>query len=144
MVNDDTIKLLRETNAGVKMAVSSIDDILDKVQSEALKNILIDSKNTHTKLGDETHSLLITYNDTDKDPNPMARAMSWLKTNVKMITNHTDQEVAKLISDGCHMGVDSLRKYLEQYQAADEQSKGIANQLISIEEQLDRELAQYL
>lgn len=144
MVNDDTIKLLKECNAGVKMAVSSIDEILDKVQDEKLKTLLIDSKNAHTHLGDETHKLLLNYNDTDKEPNPMAKAMSWVKTNMKMLMNHSDQEVATLITEGCQMGIDSLNKYLEQYKAADEQSKNITKKLIKIEEQLKQSLAKYL
>ena len=34
------------------------------------------------------------------------------------------------------MGVKSLNQYLNQYQAADERSKDLANQLVTLEEQL--------
>ena len=34
MVEQDTIKLLRECDAGVKMGISSIDDVLKYVNSE--------------------------------------------------------------------------------------------------------------
>ncbi|MDO5293023.1 MAG: hypothetical protein Q4F05_09765 [bacterium] len=144
MVNDDTIKLLKECNAGVKMAVSSIDELLDKVQDEALKNRLIENKNDHSKLGDETHQLLLEYHDQDKEPNAIAKAMSWMKTNYSMMKNNSDSEVAKLIIDGSTMGIQSLRNYLDQYQAADEQSKGIAKKLIHIEETLSTDLQKYL
>ena len=36
MIEQDTIKLLRECDAGVKMGVASIDDVLDQVHSRAL------------------------------------------------------------------------------------------------------------
>ena len=36
MIEQDTIKLLRECDAGVKMGVSSIDDVLGQVRSGAL------------------------------------------------------------------------------------------------------------
>ncbi len=143
MVNDDTIKLLRECSAGVKMAITSIDDILDKVKDDKLKNILIDNKNGHTTLDENIHKLLLSYNDTDKDPNPMARAMSWVKINVKMLMDHNDHEVATVISDGCQMGIDSLNKYLEQYKAADQESKSITKKIISLEEQLMKSLEKY-
>jgi hypothetical protein len=40
------------------------------------------------------------------------------------------------MTDGCNMGVKSLNKYLNEYEAADEVSKDIAKRLIHLEEQL--------
>ena len=34
MIEQDTIKLLRECDAGIKMGISSIDDVLDHVNSK--------------------------------------------------------------------------------------------------------------
>ena len=34
MIEQDTVKLLRECDAGVKMGISSIDDVLKYVKSE--------------------------------------------------------------------------------------------------------------
>ena len=42
MVQEDTIKILKECNSGVKMGVSSIEEILDNVQNSQLKKILSD------------------------------------------------------------------------------------------------------
>lgn len=39
MVEQDTIKLLRECDAGVKMGVTSIDDVRDYVHNESFKII---------------------------------------------------------------------------------------------------------
>ena len=40
MASEDTIKLLRECNAGVKMGVSSIDEVLDQVQNDDFRALL--------------------------------------------------------------------------------------------------------
>ena len=40
MVEQDTIRLLRECDAGIKMGVSSIDDVFEYVQSEDFKKAL--------------------------------------------------------------------------------------------------------
>ena len=40
MNESDTIKLLRECDAGAKMAVSSIDEVLEKVSGPGLKQLL--------------------------------------------------------------------------------------------------------
>ena len=144
MVSSDTIKLLKECDAGTKMAVTSIDDVLERVNDTGMKGLLQESKGHHEKLGDEIHSLLNQYGKSEKDPNPMAKGMSWMKTNVKMTMDKSDATVADLLTDGCNMGVKSLHKYLNQYKAADDTSKDICNRLVSIEEELCKDLRKYL
>ena len=84
------------------------------------------------------------FGDDGKAPNPMAKGMSWVKTNVMLAMNESDATVADLMTDGCNMGVKSLGKYLNQYEAADESSKDIAKRLIYIEAQLAADIRPYL
>ncbi len=144
MIEPDTIKLLRECDAGIKMGVASIDDVLDYVHDSELRKSLTDCKNEHEKLKGEIQGLLDKYGDDGKEPNPMAKSMSWMKTNVKLVMNESDKTIADLITDGCDMGVKSLTKYLNQYKAADETSKDIAKRLIASEEQLTADMRQFL
>lgn len=144
MENKDTIRLLKECDAGTKMAVSSIDDVLDRVQSSDMKELLTESKAHHEKLGNEIHSLLLEHGSEDKEPSVMAKGMSWMKTNMKMSMDESDATVADLITDGCNMGIKSLHRYLNQYQTADSTSKDICNRLVSIEEELCKDLRAYL
>ncbi len=144
MENKDTIRLLKECDAGTKMAVSSINEVLDSVKNERLYALLDETKDHHEKLGNEIHSLLNEYGSEEKDPNAMAKGMSWLKTNMKLSMDECSATVADLIIDGCNMGVKSLYKYLNQYPAANENVKDITHRLISIEEQLCKELRVYL
>ena len=58
--------------------------------------------------------------------------------------NDSDKTVADLMTDGCNMGVKSLNKYLNQYEAADEVSKDITKRLINLEEKLAVDIRQYL
>lgn len=144
MIEKDTVKLLRECDAGVKMGVASIDDVLDSVDSKCFKDCLVDCKLDHLELDRELQALLGRYGDSGKDPNPMAKGMSWVKTNVKLAADASDGTVADLITDGCNMGVKSLSRYLNQYAAADEKSKTICKKLIGLEENLAVEIRQYL
>ena len=132
MIQEDTIKLLRECNAGIKMGVDSIDEILDETTDRMLIKMLRETMDEHKRLGSETHRLLNRYGDEGKDPNPLAKSMSWIKTNVMMAVDAGDNTIADLITDGCNMGVKSLSRYLNKYEAADEESKNIAKQLIVI------------
>lgn len=144
MVNDDTISLLRECNAGLKMAVDSFDDVMPTVTDDNLRKLLRESHDTHEKLGDEMHVLLNEYNHDEKDPNQMAQVMSWIKTNFKLMTNPTNEEVADLMTDGCNMGIKSLSKYLNKYSEAEEKVKSLTKKLIGLEEKLAVELRAYL
>ena len=74
----------------------------------------------------------------------IAKGMSWLKTNIKMLAEPSDSTVADMITDGCNMGVKSLSKYLNQYAAADEASKALAKRLIRLEEQLAVDIRPFL
>ncbi|MBR4727045.1 MAG: hypothetical protein IK080_04060 [Clostridia bacterium] len=145
MIEQDTIRLLRECDAGVKMGVSSIDDVLDYIHTDALHALLGNCKLAHESLGAEITTLLDSYGDTGKEPAPIAKGMSWIKSSVKMIVSSDDDAAAAdLMTDGCNMGVKSLSKYLNQYAAADEASKGIARRLICLESDLAKDLRDYL
>ena len=65
MVNQDTIKLLRECDAGVKMGVSSIEDVLDNVKR-------------YTRNG----SIIVFHDSLRAERNlkyALPRAIEWLK-----------------------------------------------------------------
>ena len=144
MVEQDTIRLLRECDAGVKMGVSSIDEVLNHVESEKLRTRLTECKTEHEKLDSEIQENLNKFHDEGKEPAAMAKGMSWIKTNVMLAMNDSDKTVADLMTDGCNMGVKSLNKYLNQYEAADEVSKDITKRLINLEEKLAVDIRQYL
>ncbi len=144
MIEPDTIKLLRECDAGIKMGISSIDKVLDYVHDEKLRKYLVDCKHDHDELKEEIQALISKFHDDGKEPELMAKGMSWIKTNVMLAMNESDETIADLMTDGCNMGVKSLSRYLNQYKAADEKSKNIAKHLIKVEEKLVEDVRPYL
>ena len=144
MINEDTTKLLKECNSGIKMGVSSLDEVLEHVKNNELKNKLKTCKEEHEKLGNETREILNEYDFSGKEPNSIAKGMSWLKTNVQLAMNESDKTIADLITDGCNMGVKSLYRYLNQYGSADDKVKDITKRLINLEEKLAIDLRAYL
>ncbi len=144
MIQEDTIKLLRECDSGIKMGVASIDEVESYVSNKEFLNLLNVCKHEHDKLKDEIQVLLDKYQDEGKDPNPMAKGMSWIKTNVMLVINESDETIADLMTDGCNMGVKSLNKYLNKYKAADEVSKDITKRLINLEEKLAIDIRKFL
>lgn len=131
---NDTINLLKECNKGSKMAVNSIDELLEKTQSDKLSHILIECKDRHTKVGNEIHNLLNEYGKNEEEIPPIAKAMSWVVTNMKMAVEHDDKTIANIMTDGCNMGIKSLTKHLNEYENADVEVKNLCEKIIKIEE----------
>lgn len=142
--SNDTLELLRKCDSGVKMAISSIDDVSSHIKDTQLKKMLESSKEKHNQLGGTIRELLGEIGDEGKDPGVMAKSMSWMKTNVKLGINDSDKTVAGLMTDGCDMGIKSLTRYLNEYKGAAESSRSAARRLISIEEELLSGLRPYL
>lgn len=144
MDNSDTLKLLRECSMGINMAIASIEEIENDARNNEMKELLNESKNRHKELENKIYSQLSEFGIGEKEPSPMAKGMSWLKTNMKMSMDNSDATIADLITDGCNMGIKYLNKYLNQYKNADSLSQQVCSQLISIEEQLRKNISVYL
>lgn len=144
MPNDDTIKLLKECNAGVKMGVSGIKDVLEKAQDESLIQLLNDYRAKHEDIEDKTHKKLNEYEDSEKEPNPVAEVMSKAKINFKLLATPTDGEIADLMIDGCNMGIKSVSRYMNKYPTAIPEVRGLCDDLIKVEEDFAVALRKYL
>lgn len=140
----DTINLLRECNAGIKMGEDAIKQVLPHAKNNELRHTLEVCKNTHASLGDETHKLLLSLGADTKDVHPIARTMSGMKICTSLMMQETDRRIANLMTDGCNMGIKSLSKYMNKYKNADEEAKNIAKRLIASEEYLEGKLRAFL
>ena len=52
--------------------------------------------------------------------------------------------IADLLTDGCDMGIKSLRKYLNEYERAGDEIKDLCRKIISAEEELRNQLKAFL
>ena len=144
MVEQDTVRLLRECDAGVAMGISSINDVIGRARATDLRSSLHESKEKHEQIKSEIRDMLNGYSDAGKKPNPVAKTMSHAKTMIMLGVNSSDHTIADLITDGCNMGVKSLSKYLNKYGAASERSKDIAKKLIAMEDTLAKDIRGFL
>ncbi len=140
----DSEELLKETDAGCKTAVNSIEAVLDRTDNPALHRLLTESLETHQRLGDEIGGMLREHGDEGKEPNPMARGMAQMKIDMKMLIEPTDHTIATLMMDGCNMGIQKLSEYINQYNGADEKIKQMADKLISAEQKFMDDLREFL
>jgi len=144
VIEQDTIRLLRECDAGITMGVEAIDDVVGKVKEPKLGELLTTCRQQHLELKSQAERLLEEYGDEGKAPNAMVRGMSQAKTGMKLMMDPTDAAIADLMTDGCNMGVKSLNRYLNQYEAAEERVKDITKRLINLEEKLTIDMRGFL
>ena len=144
MPNNDTIKLLNECNAGIKMGVQGINEVIDETENKQLLDVLNKYLQDHKKLGDKTHEYLNRFHDSDKEPNPIATAMSWVKINFKMLQGNKDEQIADVMTDGCNMGIKSIARYLNKYPTALPEVKELVADIIELEENFELDLRRFL
>ena len=143
-MSNDTVKLLRECNAGCKSATNSMEQVLRYLDNEDLKMLIDEYNDKHIKLGDECHQMLNELDEEEKDPDKMAKTFSWISIEVKLMMDGNSQKIAELMIDGCNMGIKSLSKYINQYKNASNKSVDLAKRLIKIEQEFMNELLKYL
>lgn len=144
MANEDTINLLKECNAGVKMANKGFDEIFDRIKDLKMREQIEESKKKHTEIEQKTSKRLKEYGAEEKDPSKMAAAMSWMKINGKLAIEPTDSEIAVLMMDGCNMGIQSISRYFNKYPTADEEVKKMVDDIVKLEQKLMDELRFYI
>ena len=121
-----------------------IESFFASIKKEDFRKKLTKCREEHQDLQIKILQELEKYQDDGKNPNPIVKGMSWMKTNMKLTMEDSDATIADLMTDGCNMGVKSLNRYLNQYKAADEVSKDMAKRLINLEEKLAVDIRQYL
>lgn len=141
---NDTVNLLKECDAGLEMAISSLEQVKPEANADNFANMLDKYYNNHIKIQKDIDKKLVEYNSDGKKANPFAEAMSSMKTSFKLTTNHTDNEIADLMIDGCNMGIKSVSKYMNQYSKANQEIMQLANDIIVLEQNFSNELRQYL
>ncbi len=143
-MNEDTIKLLKGCNAGCKSATNSMEQVQPYISDEGLKALINEFNDKHIKVGDECHQMLNELKEEEKDPKPMAKAFSWISTEVKLMMNDDSHKIADIMIDGCNMGIKSVSEYINKYKTASKESMDLAKKLVSIEQDFMNKLLIYL
>ena len=139
-----TICLLDECNSGCKMAIQSMEQIKEYITDKKLLQIIDSYTQKHRELEKETSLQLEEYGKMEKEPGVMATAMSWITTEVKMHMNNDNSQIAKLMMNGCNMGIQSISQCINKNQTASEKSIQLAKRLVKTEEDFMGEMKSFL
>lgn len=143
-MEDHTIRLLQECSKGCKMGIKSIEQVNEYVSDSKLRRIIDKYKDEHRRIESEADHLLMWHGQDSKPPEKMATAMSWLSTEMKMMMRDDDKQAAKIMMDGCNMGIQSICGFMNQYSGASKSSLALAKDLVKIEEEFRDEMKAYV
>ena len=144
MTKRDSVRLLRECDAGADMAIYAMEVTGKMVHSRALRKVLRDCRQHHLSLKARITEQLNVFSDDGKALPSMTKLMAWMKIRWRMLLSPSDRTAAQMLIRGCRMGTGSLQKYLDQYPAAIPAVRALAEELICSEEQLCEQLHPFL
>lgn len=143
-MEDHTLKLLQECSQGCKMGIKSMDQVLGYVSDPKLKRVIEKYRDEHKRLDSEADQLLMWHGKNGKEPEKMATAMSWVGTEMKMMMRDDDKQVAKIMTDGCNMGIKTIVGYKNDCSGASKSSMKVAEDIVKTEEKFREELKAFL
>ena len=143
-MEEHTKKLLEECNSGCKMAVNSMDQVSEYIEDEKLSQVVGVYRDKHKKIEDKSSELLQRYGETGKEPGAAASVFSWFTTEIKLMLKDDRNQIAKLLMDGCNMGIQSISEDRNKYSGASKESMDLANDLVGIEGDFMWELKYFL
>ncbi len=136
----NTIQLLKECSSGCQMGMESVKKMREYVRDPKLNELLEAYGEKHRGLEGRISGILSEYGKEESAPSKMAELMSKMDMSVKMFMHPDDHQVAKLMMDGCNMGIQSVSEYVNKYPDASRESQSVARELIKIEEDFMQEM----
>ena len=143
-MDEQTRKLLEECSIGCEMATDSLQQILEYTRDIRLQKLIEDYLDRHKKLGADAAETLQNSGYEAKTPGAVSSTFAWFTTEIKLSFNSDNTQIAKLLMDGCNMGIQSICGFRNQYAGASRESMDLADRLIRTEEALRDEMKAYL
>lgn len=143
-MEENTIQLLKECSSGCQMAQKSVKHVREYVTDHKLSELLEAYGEKHTRMEKKISDLLAEYGKEEEEPGKMASACAWMGVEMKMTMHPNNHEVAKLMMDGCNMGIQSVSEYLNKYPDASAESQRTAKDIVKIEEDFMQEMKAFV
>ena len=137
-MEEQTLHILNECSSGCKMAIHSMQQVLEYVENEKLEQVIMAAERKHKEIAARTAKALTCYGEKGKKPGAAAETFAWLTTEMKMLIRDDSSQIAKIMTNGCNMEV------LNENPEADRESKNIAGDLVKAEEHFADELKAFL
>ena len=138
------MKIMREIVRNTAMGAQSIDNIINHVDNERLKNILLEQKEVMEDFYKKAAAELSEQELEDAKTNPVQQFM--LKAGVKMNVgfNNSSTHIASMMIDGYNMGIESVQKCINELRRDGLEIPPLASDLMKVYDKDIKALREYL
>lgn len=138
------IEVLNKMYKVVDMGIIGIEEVIKKVDDSCLEKVMLDQKKEYLVVRSDIKNLLDEYEEDPKGISTMARVSNDIYTNMKLMGNENNQEIAKMMLEGTNRGIMDVTKIKNEENFKNEAIKPIIDHLLDILEYNERELKKYL
>lgn len=141
----ENINALDEINKGASMGMDAIHFILDKVEDESFKKVLMIEYDKYKDISTKINEIYQKYNSEDKphETNVMNKAMTWYGIEMKTLTDKSNSKIAELLLQGTNMGIIEGTKIYNN-KDIDKEVKNIVKEYVTMQEDSVEILKDYL
>lgn len=140
----ENINALDELNKGSTMGMEAIHFIIDKVEDEEFKNVLVKEYKKYESIAKKISEIYPNY--SDKLPhkvNVMNKAMTWGGIEMETIMDKSNSKIAELLIKGTNMGIIEGRKLLNN-KDIDNRINDLISEFVKMQEESVEILKEYL
>ena len=138
-------EILAEIYRNCHLALESISDILPAIEDEELKAEILHQHEEYERISGKAACLGRDKGLEVKEPGAVKKAMMWSSIKMSTLMDNTRSHIAEMMVQGTVMGITSLKTSLgELPENDDEEITALLKELISVEEEFEKKLKEFL
>ena len=138
-------EILAEIYRNCHLALESISDILPAIEDEELKAEILHQHEEYERISGKAACLARDKGLEVKEPSAVKKAMMWSSIKMSTLMDNTRSHIAEMMVQGTVMGITSLKTSLgELPENDDEEITALLKELISVEEEFEKKLKEFL
>ena len=138
-------EILAEIYRNCHLALESISDILPAIEDEELKAEILHQHEEYERISGKSACLARDKGLEVKEPGAVKKAMMWSSIKMSTLMDNTRSHIAEMMVQGTVMGITSLKTSLgELPENDDEEITALLKELISVEEEFEKKLKEFL
>ena len=138
-------EILAEIYRNCHLALESISDILPAIEDEELKAEILHQHEEYERISGKAACLARDKGLEVKEPGAVKKAMMWSSIKMSTLMDNTRSHIAEMMVQGTVMGITSLKTSLSELpENDDEEITALLKELISVEEEFEKKLKEFL
>ncbi len=130
MKDNKNIDFLNSIYQIAEMGIIGINDVIDKVKKAEFKKFLEEQRKEYDEIVTESETIFSSYGAKEKELGKMVKMNSKVMSEMKLMKNKEDSEIAKMMSEGTSKGIVKLESAMNTYNESDQEAYELAQKLL--------------